>query len=226
MLLVLDRPLLVELVALTLNHGVCFVRTALTAADVADIAVEWLPHLLILDMAIDSSAIMQYVRTRAVPDSPLMVIGLVGQADLQARLAAFDLGVDDTLSLPFAPEELLARVIALMRRSRSAAISFTPIITVGELEIDILNRSVHLGDSELQLTPLEIGLLYLLAANPGRVLTRQEILETLWGADHANEARVVEQHIRQLRARLQTDLRAPRFIATVPGRGDRFLPSV
>ena len=224
-LAVLDRPVLVELIALTLNHGLCAVRTALTAPEVAAIVSEWEPHLLILDMAIDSGAVMQVVRRRAVPGAPVLVMGLLGNIDLQSKLAAFDAGVDDTLHVPFAPEELLARVIALMRRSRTAEISFTPVITVGALTIDILKRNVHVGDTELRLGPLELGLLYLLAANPGRVLTRLEILDTLWGADHGMKSKVVDQQIRQLRARLLTSHQPWNFIVTVPRRGYRFLPS-
>ena len=104
--------------------------------------------------------------------------------------------------------------------------TFTPGIKLGELEIDILNRTVHSGSSELHLTSLEQSLLYLLAANAGRTVTREEILDTLWGVDYVAESNVVDRQIRNLRARLQDDWRQPRFIATVPGRGYRFLPSL
>jgi DNA-binding response OmpR family regulator len=104
-------------------------------------------------------------------------------------------------------------------------VTFTPVIKLGELEIDILNRTVRAGTSELHLTSLEQSLLYLLAANAGRVVSREEILDTLWGVDYVAESNVVDRHIRNLRARLQNDWRQPRFIATVPGRGYRFLPT-
>ena len=107
----------------------------------------------------------------------------------------------------------------------TAPIASTPVITLGELEIDVVKRVVRAGASDMRLTPMEVGLLYLLAANPGRVLTRDEILDTLWGTDNGAESNVVDQHVRNLRARLQTDGRLPRFIATVAGRGYRFLPS-
>jgi len=97
--------------------------------------------------------------------------------------------------------------------------------TPGDLEIDILSRTVRAGSSELHLTSLEQSLLYLLAANAGRVVTREEILDTLWGVDYVAESNVVDRQIRNLRARLQNDWRQPRFIATVPGRGYRFLPT-
>ena len=168
---------------------------------------------------------MQQVRTGAISVSPMSVMGLVCRGDLRSKLAAFDAGADDILTIPFESEELLARVITLTRRSRTAPIASTPVITVGELEIDVVKRVVRAGGSDMRLTPMEVGLLYLLAANPGRVLTRQEILDTLWGTDNWAGRNLVDQHVRNLRARLQTDSRLPRFIATVAGRGYRFLPS-
>ena len=83
---------------------------------------------------------------------------------------------------------------------------FTPVIRCGELEIDILHRRARHGH-DLHLTPLELSLLYLLAANAGRVLTRDEIMDHLWGADYAAESNVVDRHVRTLRAKLQDDWR-------------------
>jgi DNA-binding response OmpR family regulator len=80
------------------------------------------------------------------------------------------------------------------------------------------------GDTELHLTSLEQSLLYLLAANAGRLLTRDEILDHLWGADYVAGSNVVDRHIRNLRVKLQNHSRRPRYIATVPGRGYRFVP--
>ena len=97
-------------------------------------------------------------------------------------------------------------------------------LRLGELEIDILNRIVRAGGHELHLTSLEQSLLYLLAANAGRLLTRDEILDHLWGVDYVAESNVVDRHVRNLRAKLQNDWRRPRYIATVPGKGYRFVP--
>jgi DNA-binding response OmpR family regulator len=224
-LVVLDRTTQVELIKLTLNHGVCTTRTATSANEVAAARTEWQPHLAILDMDLDGIQIIALLGATPVGGMRLPVIGLTRRGDLKSKLAAFDAGVDDILTIPFAPEELLARVIALVRRAYSDAVTFTPVIKLGELEIDILNRTVHSGTSELRLTSLEQSLLYLLAANAGRVITREEILDTLWGVDYVAESNVVDRQIRNLRARLQDDWRQPRFIATVPGRGYRFLPT-
>ena len=133
--------------------------------------------------------------------------------------------MDDILTVPFSPEELVARILAVMRRTYREAVAFTPVLRLGELEIDILNRRVRAGGNELHLTSLEQSLLYLLAANAGRLLTRDEILDHLWGVDYVAESNVVDRHIRNLRAKLQNDWRRPRYIATVPGRGYRFVPT-
>src|SRR5919107_5512548 len=100
---------------------------------------------------------------------------------------------------------------------------FTPVIRVGELEIDILHRRVRVEGQDLHLTPLELSLLYLLAANAGRVLTRDEILDHLWGGDYAAESNVIDRQVRKLRAKLEDDWRRPRYIATVPGVGYQFV---
>jgi DNA-binding response OmpR family regulator len=224
-LVVLDRPVIIELIKMMFNHGPYVTRTATTTNDVATALREWQPHLAILDMDLDGAQIMASLEATPVGGVRLPVIGLTRRGDLKTKLSAFEAGVDDILTVPFAPEELLARVIAVVRRAYSDAVTFTPVIRVGELEIDILNRTVRAGTSQLHLTSLEQSLLYLLAANAGRVVTREEILDTLWGVDYVAESNVVDRQVRNLRARLQNDWRQPRFIATVPGRGYRFVPT-
>jgi DNA-binding response OmpR family regulator len=223
-LLVLDRPTVVELVKLTLNHGVYTTRSVVSAAEVETNVAEWQPHLIVLDMDLEGTEVIALLTDGQTGRMRLPVIGLTRRGDLKTKLTAFEAGVDDILTIPFAPEELLARVIAVLRRSYRDAVTFSPVIKVGELQIDILKRTVLVGESELHLTSLEQSLLYLLAANAGRVVTREEILDTLWGVDYVAESNVVDRQIRNQRARLQNDWREPRFIATVPGRGYRFLP--
>jgi DNA-binding response OmpR family regulator len=100
---------------------------------------------------------------------------------------------------------------------------FTPVIRLGELEIDLLHRRVRVEGDDLHLTPLELSLLCLLAANAGRMLTRNEILDEVWGSDYAAGSNVVDRHVRNLRAKLGDDWRRPRYIATVPGQGYCFV---
>jgi DNA-binding response OmpR family regulator len=98
-----------------------------------------------------------------------------------------------------------------------------PVVRFGELEIDILHRRARVESRDVHLTALELGLLYLLAVNGGRALTRDEILDHLWGGDFAAGSNVVDRHVHNLRAKLRDDWRRPRFIATVPGQGYCFV---
>src|SRR5450759_4974273 len=96
---------------------------------------------------------------------------------------------------------------------------------LGPRELDIVNRQVRAGTSVVHLSGIEQSLLYLLASRTGRVVTRDEILDAIWGTDFVAESNIVDRHIRSLRIKLQNDYRQPRFIATVPGRGYRFIPT-
>jgi two-component system KDP operon response regulator KdpE len=228
-LLVLDQPLVAELIKLTLDHGVFEIRQAVGAAEALVVLGQWRPHLVLLDMELEGvggARVMERIGPSGAGGAPIPALALTRRGDLRTKLEAFERGVDDIMTLPFSPEELLARVLVLARRARGTEVTaLRPVIRMGDLEIDILHRTVRAGTSELHLTALEQSLLYLLAANAGRVLTREEILGTLWGPDHVAGSNVVDQQVRNLRARLQNDWRRPRFIATVPGRGYRFLPT-
>ena len=223
-LVVMAEPVLAEVVNRALNHGQYSIRVAQTVEEATAALTGWRPHLAILDMEIAGGAILERLRSTQ-EGRRLPVIAVTRRGDLSAKLAAFARGVDDVLTIPFFPEELSARTLAVMRRSYSEVVEFTPMLRLGDLEIDILNRRVRSGGTNLHLTPLERSLLYLLATNAGRVLTRDEILDCLWGADYMAESNVVDRHIRSLRTKLQDHSRRPRYIATVPGRGYRFVPA-
>jgi DNA-binding response OmpR family regulator len=222
-----DHSLLVELIELTLNHGIFQVHGAASLADADSVLASWSPDLAVIDMDHDDGpALMQRLGvSNSLRRNVTPVMGLTRRGDLKAKLTAFDLGVDDILTVPFSPEELLARVIVIARRATGSDLPFVPTITVGDMEIDILNREVRTGSSVIHLTGLEQALLYLLASRSGRVVTRDQILDTLWGTDFVAESNIVDRHIRSLRSKLQNDYRRPRFIATVPGQGYRFIPT-
>jgi DNA-binding response OmpR family regulator len=222
-----DRQLVVDLIELTLNHGVFVVRSAHNLAEAEAILDEWHPDMAVIDMDHDdSTALLGRLGTlsrltkRATP-----ALGLTRRGDLRTKLRAFDLGVDDILTMPFSPEELLARSIVITRRATGSDRPIIPTIRIGEIEIDILSRQVRAGDSVVHLSGIEQSLLYLLASRSGRVVTRDEILDAIWGTDFVSESNIVDRHIRSLRIKLQNDYRHPRFIATVPGRGYRFIPT-
>jgi DNA-binding response OmpR family regulator len=209
-------------VALTLNHGKYETHIVKDASSGRAEFETWRPHLLLVDLDADDATslalIGQRVASRRVP-----TIALSKRGDLKTKLAAFDRGVDDILTVPFVPEELVARTLALMRRSYGDDVAFIPVIKVAGLEVDLLNQRVRVGKSQPELTAIEQALLYLLASNPGQTLGREEILDALWGADYVAGSNVVDRHVRNLRLKLKDHWRNPRFIGTVPGKGYRFL---
>jgi DNA-binding response OmpR family regulator len=224
-LLVIQQRVLADVVTLALGHGHYTTSVARTEEEAATALDNWQPHLVILDMDIAGSSILERCADTSREVRRLPVIALTKRGDLKAKLTAFERGVDDILVVPFSPEEFVARVLAVMRRTYREAVVFTPVLRLGDLEIDILHRRVRAGDRELHLTSMEQSLLYLLAANAGRLLTRNEILDSLWGSDYVAESNIVDRHIRNLRIKLQNHSRRPRYIATVPGHGYRFVAS-
>ncbi len=222
-----DHPLLVDLIQLTLNHGLFVVRAATDFAEAEAILAHWRPHLGVVDMDRGDSAVLlrRLGASNTLRQSRTPVLGLTRRGDLQTKLKAFDLGVDDILTVPFSPEELLARSVVISRRASGTDLPIIPTIRLGEIEIDIVNRVVRAGDSVIHLSGIEQSLLYLLASRAGRVVTRDEIIDAIWGTDFMSESNIVDRHVRSLRIKLQNDYRRPRFIATVPGRGYRFIPT-
>jgi DNA-binding response OmpR family regulator len=222
-LIVVDQPVLADLITLALAHGRFKTRIAPDAPAATVLLGSWRPHFAIIDMDIECGTVLDRLGYAGTGANRIPVLALTRRGDLKTKLAAFERGVDDIVTVPFSPEELVARVLAIARRSYGAVAAFTPVIRLGELEIDILNRHVLVGGHALHLTSLEQSLLYLLAANAGRLLTRDQILDHLWGVDYAAESNVVDRHIRNLRAKLQNDWHRPRYIATIPGKGYRFV---
>jgi DNA-binding response OmpR family regulator len=222
-----DLPLVVDLIELTLNHGLFVVRAAGSLAEAEPILSEWQPHLMVVDMDHDDSTALlgRLGASNAISHTVTPALGLTCRGDLRTKLRAFDLGVDDILTVPFSPEELLARSIVITRRASGSDRPIVPTITLGEMEIDIVSREVRTGTSVVHLSGIEQSLLYLLASRAGRVVSREEVLDAIWGTDFVAESNIVDRHVRSLRIKLQNDYRHPRFIATVPGEGYRFIPT-
>jgi DNA-binding response OmpR family regulator len=222
-----ELPIVVDLIQLTLNHGLFAVKAAGSLDEAERILADWHPHMAVLDMdhADSASLLRRLGASGTLTGGSIPALGLTRRGDLKTKLRAFDLGVDDILTVPFSPEELLARSIVITRRALGTDHPIVPTIHLGEMEIDIVNRQVRAGDSVVHLSGIEQSLLYLLASRGGRVVTRDEILDAIWGTDFVSESNVVDRPIRSLRIKLQNDYRHPRFIATVAGRGYRFIPT-
>lgn len=222
-----DHQVMVDLIALTLNHGLFTIRAVSSLTEAEPAISEWRPHIAVVDMDHDDgAALVEYlVGQGRLSGSHIPAIGLTRRGDLKTKLRAFDVGVDDILTSPFSPEELLARCAVIARRSSGMDRVIVPTLTLGEMVIDIVNREVRAGRSVVHLSGTEQSLLYLLASRGGQIVTREQILDTIWGTDFVAESNVVDRHIRSLRSKLQNDYRHPRFIATVPGKGYRFIPT-
>lgn len=224
-LVVIGDRAIANTVDLTLQHGSYLRRSASTVADARAAIAEWKPHLLLLDIDLEAGRGIQVI-DEARAEGSIGVIALTRRSDLRGKLDAFERGADDYIGLPFVPDDLVARARAVIRRTHGSAGALVPTLRIGDLQIDVLNRKVVAGEHELHLTSLEQALLYLLAANAGSVLTREQILDALWGSDFVIESNVVDRHVRALRAKLQNDWHKPRYIETVPGTGYRFVPDL
>jgi len=222
-LLVVGDKALANTIDLTLQHGSYVRRTVATVADGKTAIEDWKPHLLLVDIDVEAGRAIQLIDD-ARAHGPMGVIALTRRNDLRGKLDAFERGADDYIGVPFVLDDLVARAHAVIRRTHGSVGEILPRLRIGDLEIDVLNRKVQAGDHELHLTSLEQALLYLLAANAGTILTREQILDALWGTDFVIESNVVDRHVRALRAKLQDDWHKPRYIETVPNAGYRFIP--
>jgi DNA-binding response OmpR family regulator len=222
-LVLASDPSLVDQVRLALPPEQFAVREVPDIETAATLLNTWQPHLAIVDFDVDQGAFLDWLISAPalVGTTPAMAVSR--STELASTVAALDRGADDVLGVPCAPQELTARVVALIRRARRT--SMMPVLRTAELEVDLVRRRATLNGNDLGLTPVEQSLLYLLAANAGRVLSRDAILNGLWGPDYASDSNIVDRHIRNLRMKLRDDWRHPRFIATVAGLGYRFVPA-
>lgn len=221
-LIVTQDAFLARLIHLVLDHGE-YERRILSDARAATDAVDaWRPHLIVLDIDMDGGRGIDLVDDWKARRQPLPIIGVTRRHAIEARLGAFERGIDDLLVVPFEPEELVARSIGIMRRVHGRDVPFLPEIAVGALRIDLLHQRLRADDKELDLTPIEKTLLYILAANAGEVMSRERLLDHIWGFDRDVGSNLIDRHIADLRAKLGDDRREPRFIETVPSQGYRY----
>jgi DNA-binding response OmpR family regulator len=158
---------------------------------------------------------------RRASDVPIVMV--TARADTHDVVAGLEAGADDYLTKPFAPKELSARIRALLRRARTADPA-TAHLKFGELEIVPDEGVVNKDGQEVHLTKTEFRLLVELAASPGRVFSREVLLERVWGYGYFGDGRLVDVHIRRLRTKIETDPANPRHVVTVRGLGYKLQP--
>jgi DNA-binding response OmpR family regulator len=180
------------------------------------------PDLVILDVGlpgIDGIEVLRQLRTRS--DVPVMLV--TARAEETDRLIGLSVGADDYLTKPFSPRELVLRVKAILRRSSSTATATGDVMRFDGLTVDLGAHTVTIDGGEPVLTALEFDLLVSLGSEQGRVLSRRQLIDQVWGWDFFGDERVVDVHIRNLRSKLGDDPADPRFVATVRGVGYKFV---
>ncbi len=158
---------------------------------------------------------------RRQSDVPIVMV--TARADTHDVVAGLEAGADDYVTKPFVPKELAARIRALLRRARSA--EHTPTTMVfGDLEISPDAGEVLRGGERISLTKTEFRLLCELAGSPGRVFSREQLLEKVWGYDYFGDGRLVDVHVRRLRTKVEADAAHPRYVVTARGLGYKLQP--
>ena len=201
-------------------HDYGFVEAA-TAKEGIRAATTRSPDLIVLDLGLPDADGKELIgELRSWTEVPIIVLSV--RDDEREKVRALDLGADDYLSKPFSMDELMARVrVCLRRREQNADSRDAPVVTVGDISIDVARREVRKGDGLVQLTPKEFDLVLLMARNQGRVISHRQLLEKIWGPAHADEVQYLRVYIAQLRQKLEANPAAPAIILTEPGVGYR-----
>jgi len=222
-LLVEDDTTMAEMVAYNLRRQGLDVDVTGDGHDGLRKARQKTVSLLILDLMlpnVDGMDIAIEVR-RSRPDVPILM--LTARAEEETKLRGFAAGVDDYLTKPFSMDELVARVKALLRRSRVEALrsEAPPEIVFGDLRMATRDFRCWVDGEEIDLRPKEFSLLATLAAEPGRLFTRLELAERVWGYTHLGDTRTIDTHVKNVRRKVE-DRSAYRYVETVRGVGYRF----
>ncbi|MFO1340905.1 MAG: two-component system response regulator KdpE [Burkholderiaceae bacterium] len=180
------------------------------------------PDLVVLDLGLPDGDGVDFIRDlRGWSAIPVIVLSArSAEAD---KIAALDAGADDYLVKPFGAGELLARVRAQLRRHARQTPAGEPVVSFGEVRIDLARRVVERAGEPLHLTPIEYRLLTHLAAQPGRVITHRQLLQAVWGPGHTEDTHYVRVHMANLRKKVEADASMPRHLVTEAGIGYRFV---
>jgi DNA-binding response OmpR family regulator len=223
-LVVDDEPTILDVVGRYMERAGYETHRAADGPEALRLAAEHRPDLVVLDLmlpGIDGIEVMRQLHE--APGPRIAVILLTARGEESDRLVGLRQGADDYVVKPFSPAELVARVGAVLRRV-SPPDEEAPPIEHGPLRIEPASRRVVLDGEEVSLTQREFDLLAYLAANPGQVFSRDQLMEAVWGHNFFEDTSTVTVHVRRLRAKLDDDPAVPRFIETVWGVGYRFRP--
>jgi DNA-binding response OmpR family regulator len=234
-LVVDDEVVLLETIVYNLELAGYQVFTAADGASALEIAHREKPDLLILDLmlpVIDGLEVCRQLR-REDDTAGMLILMLTAKGEEIDKVVGLEVGADDYVTKPFGKHELLARVKALLRRQDKMGPSDgeatiesdgtyrrpARMLVAGPIEMDLAGRRVYRSGQEIELQPKQYELLKCLVQNRGTVLTRDQLLQNVWGYDYAGDTRTVDVHVRWLREKLEEDPASPRLIQTVRGVG-------
>jgi two-component system, OmpR family, KDP operon response regulator KdpE len=216
-----DEPQVLRFLRASLtSHGYRIVECA-TGADGLAQAAARSPDVILLDLGLpDIDGVEVTRRLREWTRTPVVVLSARGNE--QDKIDALDAGADDYLTKPFGIGELLARMrVALRHASAAGGAPGEPVFSLGELRVDFEKRTVHVGEREVHLTPIEYKLLAMLIQNAGKVVTHKQLLREVWGPPYADRPQYLRVYMGQLRQKLEPDPARPRYLMTEPGVGYR-----
>lgn len=219
-LVVDDEPMVREVLAQYLRHDGFGVVEAADGDDAVELLEKCEPDLVLLDLMLPKRHGLDVLRhARSSTDVPVILLTALG--DEQDRVAGLELGADDYVVKPFSPREVAARVRSVLRRTTPSPTPVT--IAFGDVTLDTGRREVRRAGDLVELTRLEFDLLAFLGANPGRVISRDELLESVWqSSSDWQDPATVTVHMRRLRQKLEHEPSDPRHLVTVYGVGYRF----
>jgi len=216
-LVVDDEPQIIRGLRVILTNAGYAVEEATTKREALDAVSVRPPDAIVLDLVLpDGDGIEVCTEIRRWSQVPIVVLSAVG--DERQKVRALDAGADDYVTKPFGSEELLARMRAVLRRRGEES---DAAVKVGELEIDLADRSVRRNGEQLHLTPIEFDLLSTLAEHPGRLVTHRQLLQEVWGPGYEDETHYLRVHFAHVRAKIEPDPSNPRYVITEPGIGYR-----
>ena len=221
-LVVDDEPKIRAVLRGYLEADGCLVREAADGEAALDSVAADPPDLVILDVmlpGIDGVEVLRRLRAH----SDVYVIMVTARAEEVDKLVGLAVGADDYVTKPFSPREVAARVKAVLRRGRDRRAAPAEVLRFDRLIVDLGRREVSVDGRPVSLSTLEFDLLAALAAAPGRVFSRRQLLERVWGYDFFGDERVVDVHVGGLRRVLGDDAADPRLVGTVRGVGYKFL---
>lgn len=225
-LVVDDEEHIAELISYNLSSNGYKVITANNGIDAVKIAIEERPSLILLDLMIpgkDGYDVCKDIRSNSeIRNTPIIM--LTAKSEELDKILGLELGADDYITKPFSVRELLARVKAVLRRF-SIVEPESNVLVFGDLTADFDKREILVKDKKLELTLKEFELLEILIRNKGKILTRDTLLDKIWGYEYIGETRTVDVHIRYLRKKIEADDKNPKLIETIRGVGYRFNPN-